>query len=100
MKVAQIIKPKESLKIKEIETPTAQGSQVLVRVKSSGVCHSDIHLWEGGYEGPHGLFLKTTDRGVRYPLTPGHEIAGIIENMGDEAKEKLIKMRKFLYTRG
>ena len=48
-------------------------------------------MWEGGYEGPHGLFLKTTDRGVRYPLTPGHEIAGIIENMGDEAKEKFIK---------
>jgi len=96
MKVAQIIKPKESLKIKEIETPTAQGSQVLVRVKSSGVCHSDIHLWEGGYEGPHGLFLKTTDRGVRYPLTPGHEIAGIIENMGDEAKEKFNKNEKVL----
>jgi Alcohol dehydrogenase GroES-like domain len=50
-KVAQIIKPKELLKIKEFETPPAEGSQVLVRVKSSGVCHSDIHLWEGGYEG-------------------------------------------------
>jgi propanol-preferring alcohol dehydrogenase len=43
-------------------------------------------LWQGGYEGPGGQFLKTTDRGVKYPLTPGHEIAGTIESMGDEAE--------------
>ncbi len=96
MKAAQIIKPKESLQIKELETPTAKGSQILVKVKSSGVCHSDIHLWEGGYEGPHGLFLKTTDRGVKYPLTPGHEIAGTIESMGEEAREKFNKNDKVL----
>ena len=45
-----------------------------------------IHLWKGGYQGPEGQFLKTTDRGVSYPLTPGHEIAGIIEKFGEEAK--------------
>jgi alcohol dehydrogenase, propanol-preferring len=41
-------------------------------------------LWEGGYEGLGGELIKTTDRGVRYPLTPGHEIAGIIESTGEE----------------
>src|ERR671934_2771543 len=86
MKASQIIKPKESLQVKEIETPKPKGSQVLVKILSSGVCHSDIHLWEGGYEGPHGMFLKTTDRGVKYPLTPGHEIAGTVESMGEEAE--------------
>jgi propanol-preferring alcohol dehydrogenase len=96
MKAAQIIKPKESLQIKELETPTAKGSQILIKVKSSGVCHSDIHLWEGGYEGPHGIFLKTTDRGVKYPLTPGHEIAGTVESMGEEATEKFNKNDKVL----
>jgi len=30
--------------------------------------------------GPGGQFLKTTDRGVKYPVTPGHEIAGTIES--------------------
>ena len=84
MKAARIVKPKESLEIQELETPKPNGSQVLVKVHSSGVCHSDIHLWEGGYEGPHGLFLKTTDRGVKYPLTPGHEIAGTIDSLGEQ----------------
>jgi propanol-preferring alcohol dehydrogenase len=84
VKAARIVKPKESLEIQELETPKPKGSQVLVKVHSSGVCHSDIHLWEGGYEGPHGLFLKTTDRGVKYPLTPGHEIAGTIDSLGEQ----------------
>ena len=86
MKAAQIVKPKESLKVQELETPKPNGSQVLVKVHSSGVCHSDIHLWEGGYEGPHGLFLKTIDRGVKYPLTPGHEIAGTVDTLGEQAE--------------
>ena len=38
------------------------------------------------YEGPHGLFLKTTDRGVNYPLTPGHEVAGIVDALGEQAE--------------
>jgi propanol-preferring alcohol dehydrogenase len=86
MNAAQIVKPKESLQIQHVETPKPKGSQVLIKINSSGVCHSDIHLWEGGYEGPSGQFLKTTDRGVKYPLTPGHEIAGTVESMGEEAE--------------
>src|SRR6476660_9566266 len=91
MRAARIVKPKEALEVQELETPKPKGSQVLVKVLSSGVCHSDIHLWEGGYEGPGGTFLKTTDRGVRYPLTPGHEIAGTIEEMGSEARDEFQK---------
>jgi alcohol dehydrogenase, propanol-preferring len=48
MKAARIIKPKEALQAQELETPKPKGSQVLVEVLSSGVCHSDIHFWEGG----------------------------------------------------
>jgi propanol-preferring alcohol dehydrogenase len=86
MKAARIVKPKESLEVQQLETPKPRGSQVLIRVESSGVCHSDIHLWEGGYEGPGGQILKTTDRGVKYPLTPGHEIAGIVDSLGEEVE--------------
>ena len=96
MRAARIVKPKEALEVQELETPKAKGSQVLVRVLSSGVCHSDIHLWEGGYEGPGGQFLKTTDRGVKYPVTPGHEIAGTIESIGEEAKDRFAKDDKVL----
>ena len=84
MKSARIVKPKESLEVQDIKIPKPKGSQVLVKVLSAGVCHSDIHLWEGGYEGPEGQFLKTTDRGVVYPLTPGHEIAGTVEDLGED----------------
>src|SRR5919112_1681102 len=86
MKSARIIEINQPLQIYESKTPKPRGSQVLVKVQSSGVCHSDIHLWEGGYEGPQGQFLKTTDRGVKYPLTPGHEIAGIIDDLGEQTE--------------
>ena len=86
MKSAKIIEINQPLQIYESNTPKPKGSQVLVKVQSSGVCHSDIHLWEGGYEGPQGQFLKTTDRGVKYPLTPGHEVAGIIDSLGEQTE--------------
>jgi propanol-preferring alcohol dehydrogenase len=86
MKSARITKPHEPLEVQQLEIPKPMGSQALVKVHSSGVCHSDIHLWDGGYEGLDGQILKTTDRGVKYPLTPGHEIAGTIEGLGDQAE--------------
>ncbi len=86
MKSAKIIEINQPLQIQESKTPKPKGSQVLVKIQSSGVCHSDIHLWEGGYEGPQGQFLKTTDRGVKYPLTPGHEIAGIVDSLGEQTE--------------
>lgn len=86
MRAARITQVNEPLEIQELQTSKPTGSQVLIKVQSSGVCHSDIHLWEGGYQGPAGVFLKTTDRGVKYPLTPGHEIAGVIDSLGEQAE--------------
>ncbi len=86
MKAARIVKLNEPLQVQELQTPTAIGSQVLIKIQSSGVCHSDVHVWEGYYEGIQGQQLKTTDRGVKYPLTPGHEIAGVVEGLGDQAE--------------
>ncbi|QLH06296.1 alcohol dehydrogenase [Nitrosopumilus ureiphilus] len=84
MKSARITGPNEPLAISESETPKPQGSQVLLKVKSVGVCHSDLHLWEGGYDLGDGQFMKVTDRGVKYPVTPGHEIVGTVEDLGDD----------------
>jgi propanol-preferring alcohol dehydrogenase len=83
MKSAQIIKIKEKLSIVDLPDPKPRDTQVLIRIEASGVCHSDIHLWEGGYEGASGTFLKVEDRGVKFPVTPGHEISGKIEAIGD-----------------
>ena len=84
MKAARIVKQKEPLQVSEMETPRAQGPEVIVGVAAAGVCHSDLHLWEGGYDMGDGTFLKVTDRGVKYPVTPGHEIAGTVEEIGPD----------------
>lgn len=83
MKSARITGPNEPLQIAELETPTPTDNQVLIKVTAVGVCHSDLHLWEGGYDLGDGQFMKVTDRGVKYPVTPGHEIVGVVEEMGN-----------------
>jgi alcohol dehydrogenase, propanol-preferring len=87
MKAARIVQTSQPLEIQQLEKPNPKASQVLVKIQAVGVCHSDLHLWEGAYEGLGGQVIKTTDRGVRYPLTPGHEIAGVIESIGEDVKE-------------
>ena len=83
MKSARILGPNEPLAVSISETPKPQENQVLVKVTSVGVCHSDLHLWEGGYDLGDGQFMKVTDRGVKYPVTPGHEIVGTVEEVGN-----------------
>ncbi len=78
MKAARIVEPNKPLQITELEPPQASGNEVIVKVKAAGVCHSDLHLWEGGYDLGDGVFLKVTDRGVKYPVTAGHEIVGTV----------------------
>ena len=85
MKSAQIIETNKPLEINETELPKPNGNQVIVKVKSTGVCHSDLHLWEGGYDTGDG-FMKVTDRGVKFPVTPGHEVVGNVEEIGDSVQ--------------
>lgn len=86
MKAARIVNVNEPLQVQDVQTPKPKDSQILVKVQSVGVCHSDVHVWEGYYEGISGQQLKTTDRGVKYPLTPGHEIAGIVDSLGEQVE--------------
>jgi len=76
--------------LKEMNEPTPQpaGTQVLIKVKAAGVCHSDLHIWEGGYELGHGRKpLSLKDRGVSLPLTMGHETVGEIIAFGPDVGE-------------
>jgi alcohol dehydrogenase, propanol-preferring len=82
MKAARILEPQKALEISEVPTPKPQGTEVLVKVKAVGVCHSDLHLWEGGYDTGDG-FMKVTDRGVKFPVIPGHEIVGTVTEIGN-----------------
>jgi alcohol dehydrogenase, propanol-preferring len=71
----------------DIETPAPSGSQVLLKVTAAGVCHSDLHIWEGGYDLGHGRKpLSLKDRGVSLPLTMGHETVGEVVAFGPDAK--------------
>ena len=62
MKAATIVNVNEPLQIQELQTPKPKGSQILIKVQSVGVCHSDVHVWEGWYEVYVGQPLRTADR--------------------------------------
>lgn len=85
MRSARIPAPSRPLDITEMDNPVPAGAQVLVKVMATGVCHSDLHLWDGGYDMGDGTFMKATDRGVKYPVTPGHEIVGEVHQTGADA---------------
>ena len=66
------------------DTPVPQGSEVLLRVSTCGVCHSDVHLHDGYFDlGTEGRLDLA--RSVRPPRTLGHEIAGTVLALGPQA---------------
>src|SRR3984893_17541646 len=76
--------------LREVDQPTPQptGTQVLIKVKAAGVCHSDLHIWEGGYNLGHGRKpLSLKDRGVSRPLRMGHETVGEVLGCGPDAQK-------------
>jgi alcohol dehydrogenase len=71
MRAMQVSEPGGEFELVEREIPRAGFGEALIRVHACGVCHSDSFAKEGGYPG------------VSYPLVPGHEIAGVIESLGE-----------------
>jgi D-arabinose 1-dehydrogenase-like Zn-dependent alcohol dehydrogenase len=83
-----------------IEAPPApQGAQVLLRVKACGVCHSDIHIADGYFDLGHGEKLDLAPA-VKLPRTLGHEIVGVVEDIGPEATDVRIGDRRAVYAWG
>jgi D-arabinose 1-dehydrogenase-like Zn-dependent alcohol dehydrogenase len=70
MKVAQIPKAGADFEIVEREIPKPGAREVLIKVQACGVCHSDVVTKEGLFPG------------IAYPRVPGHEVAGIIDELG------------------
>jgi D-arabinose 1-dehydrogenase-like Zn-dependent alcohol dehydrogenase len=71
MKAAQISKAGGEFEIVEREIPKPGAGHVLIKVQACGVCHSDVLTKEGLWPG------------IQYPRIPGHEVAGVIEELGD-----------------
>lgn len=70
MKVAQVSKAGGDFEIVEREVPTPEPGQVRIKVQACGVCHSDVITKEGMWP-------------MQYPRVPGHEVAGVIDEIGD-----------------
>jgi len=66
-------------------TPEPKGTEVLLEVTHCGVCHSDLHIWEGYYDMGGGKHMSLKDRGVVLPLAMGHEIVGRVAKLGPDA---------------
>jgi alcohol dehydrogenase len=79
-----------------IDTPTPQGREVLVRVERCGLCHSDLHLQDGYVDLGNGKRLDTT-RGMTLPFTLGHEIAGVVDEVGPEAPRDIVGRKKAVF---
>ena len=70
MKVAQIPKPGADFEIVERPIPEPDAGHVRIKVKACGICHSDVLVKEGLWPG------------IQYPRVPGHEVAGIVDEVG------------------
>ncbi|MGI9452167.1 MAG: alcohol dehydrogenase [Geminicoccaceae bacterium] len=78
------------LEARERPMPTPSGTEVLLRVRRSGVCHSDLHMVDGFFDlGEEGQ-LRMVDRGMRLPIALGHEIVGEVVGVGPDADDAII----------
>lgn len=73
MKAARFLEQGGDLQIVDIDKPTPQKNEILIKVEACGVCHSDV-------------FVKQGAMGNSFPRTPGHEVIGIIEELGADVK--------------
>lgn len=71
MRAMVVSQPGGDFELEEREVPTPGRDEAVIRVHACGVCHSDMFAKEGGYPG------------VSHPVVPGHEIAGVIEALGE-----------------
>ena len=79
------------------DTPKPKGTEVLVRVTRSGVCHSDLHIWDGYFDWGGGKRFYVKERGCIPPFTMGHEPFGVVEAFGPKAKHVRIGQKRIVF---
>ena len=85
MRSFQIVQSGEPLRLAEQPTPQPKGTEVLLKVLATGVCHSDLHLSDGYFDLGGGKRLSLADRGMKLPVTLGHENVGEVVAFGPDA---------------
>jgi len=71
------------LQLRMQETPRPKGNEVLIRLTHCGVCHSDVHVRDGYFDMGGGRKLSLGERGLKLPVTLGHEPLGVVAAVGD-----------------
>ena len=74
MRAVQVSKAKGPFELVEREIPTPGPGDVRMKVQACGVCHSDTVTKDGLFPG------------IQYPRVPGHEVAGVIDALGEGVK--------------
>jgi len=85
MKSYKVVEFGKPLQRVEEANPVPQSSEVLVRITAAGVCHSDVHLWEGFFDMGGGNKYSTA-KTMNPPRIMGHEIVGVVEAVGPDSK--------------
>lgn len=70
MRAMLMEKPGQKLKYIEVEKPSPKPNEVLIKILACGICRTDLHVVDGELKNP------------KLPLIPGHQIIGIIEQLG------------------
>ena len=92
-----VVEHEKPLKKIEVPMPEPTGKEVLIKVTHAGVCHSDLHFWDGFYDLGQGKKFFIKDRGATLPRAVGHEILGNVEKLGPEAKSVSLGSRQIVY---
>jgi D-arabinose 1-dehydrogenase-like Zn-dependent alcohol dehydrogenase len=79
------------------QTPQPQGTEVLLKLKYCGVCHSDVHIRDGYFDLGGGKRLHMSERGMHPPVTLGHEPYGTVIAAGPDAGEVPIGADRLVY---
>lgn len=97
MKLWAMVENRKPLQLIEAEDPQPRGTEVVIATTHCGLCHSDLHFWEGEYNLGGGRTMKLTERGVTLPRAFGHEIVGTVIAVGPEAEGVRVGDRRIVY---
>lgn len=72
---------RQDLRVEEVDAPVAECGEVVIEVKRAGICGTDIHDYVSG---PHSIPVDKPDplTGARAPVIMGHEVCGVISEIG------------------